>query len=274
MNEGNRGINIESREVPKGHVYEVRIDQNKLAQIEGVPEVMRSWLNQLPDRLVFNEQITLIVGENGAGKTTLAKAILEARARQAQENYPGARHEKLLLSKGDLATALAPAIVVVEQRNDPNFKSQMIEGPEVMSEIRRWANEQHTQADYAGGEVNTGPYSHKLSNRQLFEQAIQGLKDIRIDGRRDWIANIEIVFDEPEQGLSPQRQMELPNALPGYVQEGDTMLVPTNNLALFLSDMPRVDLDQPERGVFRPSDFEESGKIEFHGKQGTGDDLK
>jgi predicted ATPase len=80
---------------------------------------------------------------------------------------------------------------------------------------------------------------------------------------RERFGTNDIVFDEPEMGLSPQRQMDLPESLPTFMLPGDTMLVPTNNLALYLSDLPRLDLSMPERGVYKPSDFGETGKIEF-----------
>lgn len=248
-------------------IYEMRIDQKEIAKQEGIPEEMKEWLARLPESIRFKEQITLIVGENGSGKTSFARAILAARSKALEEQNPDAKISGIQINQEEPANALQQIISLDETRKDPNFHATFIEGVEVMSEIRRWAKEEaFRNLQDRAEQVSGGSYSHRLSSRQLFEQAIRFLKEQAIDfNRTRGVKNIDIVFDEPEQGLSPRRQLDLPAYLAELIEEGDTLLVPTNNLALFLSDLPRLDLSKPERGIFRPSDFNEGGTIELHG---------
>ncbi len=242
--------------------FEISIDKQKLAEAD-VPDVVKEWMMRLPETLAFDQPITLVVGENGAGKTQFARAVVTNLGAHREGADP--RNKVFRLDDDEPAVAIASTIKPT-QAPQGNLLSAFIEGPEVMSGMREWAKNQSrgNRTDYAGTD-----YTHRLSSRQLFEQSIQDIREIRIDQHRKRVfANVSgdvvILFDEPEQGLSPQRQMELPTALQNFMQEGDQMLVPTNNLALYLSDLPRIDLSQPERGVFRPSEYGEQGTIEFH----------
>ncbi|MBI2009221.1 AAA family ATPase [Candidatus Saccharibacteria bacterium] len=71
---------------------------------------------------------------------------------------------------------------------------------------------------------------------------------------------IEFV-DEPENGLSPRRHQRIEQEIYdvfGAADEGNIIVVPTNSVVLFESNLPRIDLDYPERGVHKPSDYPES----------------
>jgi len=251
------------RKIDSSGGYEVLIDHSKLAELPLPPE-MKEALLRLPERMSFDKPLILIVGENGSGKTTLAKAIVSARGDSLRAKYPSAKNFNIILDSEDPASTLASAIQTAEERETGDFAASFIEGPEVMSEIRRWANQQaHETEQYRAENLSGGSYSHRLSNRQLFEQTVEDLKSTLVGGMRHLAKSVDIIFDEPEQGLSPQRQLDLPRTLPDFIQSGDTMLVPTNNLALFLSDLPRIDLSKPERGIFCPSDFGERGSIEI-----------
>lgn len=259
----------EKREGASYPTYDVMIDKERLAlaRPEGIPEDLKERFMRLPETLTFKDQVVLIVGENGSGKTALARAIFAARARSLKEQNPGARTNDFLLDNEEPAATLQEILAVKERRDNADFLSIFIEGTEVMSEIRKWAKEEayRNQGDRAE-DLSGGAYTHSLSSRQLFEQATHDIKKMGTEFNKGF-PHVDLLFDEPEQGLSPQRQIDLPAQLPHFVDEKDTLLVPTNNLALFLSDLPRIDLNYPERGVFRPSEYGESGEIIFRHKE-------
>lgn len=62
-------------------------------------------------------------------------------------------------------------------------------------------------------------------------------------------------FDEPETGLSPRRHHRLQDELSTLMSPGSIAIVPTNSVVLFDSDLPRIDLDYPERGIHHPSQY-------------------
>ena len=45
---------------------------------------------------------------------------------------------------------------------------------------------------------------------------------------------------------------------PDSAHGANMVIVPTNSVILFKSDLPRIDLDFPERGIHRPSDYPET----------------
>jgi predicted ATPase len=256
--------NPESKEKPKRPTYEVSIDREKIAALRGVPAEMKDWLMRLPEQLHF-DSVTLIVGENGSGKTSFARAVLDARKQAFQAQYPNSKGMGLMLDPEEPANALQGALKCAENRDVPKFMAVFIEGSEVMSEVRRWAkSETYGNKEDQVAHVSEGAYTHKLSSRQLFDQAIGDLKYMRMTKYRGISKNIDVIFDEPEQGLSPQKQLGLPEYVSSFIEETDTLLVPTNNLALYLSDLPRLDLSQPERGVHRPSEFGEEREIKLY----------
>lgn len=91
------------------------------------------------------------------------------------------------------------------------------------------------------------------SHRQTAERVIFN----RLKEQRDKNPNAKKVhfFDEPETGLSPRRHQHLVEDLRGLIDEGSIAIVPTNSIVLYQSDLPRIDLDFPERGIHKPSDF-------------------
>lgn len=259
----------ESREAQEFEPIKVEVDHEKLADTELPPEM--DWVRSLPETLSLDEPITLIVGENASGKTQFSRALLK---RLSVDREGGdTRSRAVLLGDEEPAQALAEAIRLGEPRKG-NLIANFMEGQEVMYKSREWQEGMEDSAEH-----------RKMSSREVFEHTVETLKDLRIDGIRDIISSkdkevttrtgtkiekgtggeVVTVYDEPEVGLSPQRQMGLEGILEDFADSPDhSLIVPTNNLALFLSDMPRIDTSKPERGVHRPSDYGESGGVEFH----------
>jgi predicted ATPase len=97
------------------------------------------------------------------------------------------------------------------------------------------------------------------STRQTIDQALADLKASRANraSKRGETGPIISFVDEPETGLSPSRHNNLEAEISNIFleQTGDTVIVPTNSVILYNSDLPRIDLDFPERGIHRPSQY-------------------
>jgi predicted ATPase len=252
---------VESKERLGHSGFEVRVDKAML-ETSGLSDEMREWLTQLPDTLTFDEPVTLIVGQNGSGKTQFARAILAA----VSNNRVGidARNMDYLLDKGEPAEMIAPALSLVEPPSG-NCISGFIEGADVMHGSRQWARQQARDINLGRGEST----EHRLSSRELFNQSVKDIMNMRVDSHRGRVfggsnrfeanpGEVIVVFDEPEQGLSPDGQDRLAQDMVDFLPASDTLMVPTNNYVLArLSDLPRLDLAHPERGIHRPSEYGE-----------------
>lgn len=66
-------------------------------------------------------------------------------------------------------------------------------------------------------------------------------------------------LDEPESGISPMRHKKIESNIDDLVHvdqhPGSIVIIPTNSIKLYESDLPRIDLRYPERGIFCPSQF-------------------
>lgn len=264
MNEDKGIQEVSRKEVPASRGFDLTVDREKLAQLD-VPEGMKSWLTKLPERLRVREAVTLIVGENGTGKTSLARAIASALGKTRP---PDDKSMKLYLNDGEPAQAIVQALTPLGTPKG-NLLAAFMDGSKIMREAKEWQDFQLRSKQHGVANVpsNLIP-KHRLSNRQLFEQSLDFVMKQGIDSHRKRVigngnGDVIIILDEPEHGLSPRRQLDLPQVLKNFPRSTDTLLVPTNNLALYASDLPRLDLDYPERGVFRPSDYGEVGKIEL-----------
>lgn len=96
------------------------------------------------------------------------------------------------------------------------------------------------------------------STRQTVDAALDDYKR-RIDNSQNdtGMGGVEFV-DEPESGLSPRRHQHLEDEIYdvfGKPEDGTIIVTPTNSVVLFQSDLPRIDLDYPERGIHRPSEY-------------------
>lgn len=72
--------------------------------------------------------------------------------------------------------------------------------------------------------------------------------------RNDYSGPQVMFIDEPETGMSPRRHRNLANELIEISPDGSVLIVPSNSIVLYESDTPRIDLEHPEWGIFRPSE--------------------
>ncbi len=56
-------------------------------------------------------------------------------------------------------------------------------------------------------------------------------------------------IDEPETGMDVKRHIALPDDITTWYPEGSMLIIPTNSTELYRSDLPRIDLSEPEKGL-------------------------
>lgn len=149
---------------------------------------------------------------------------------------------------------------------------------------QRTLNKQAGRSDYRyderGNSIHTaGSFARDgMSHRQTVDdQLFDYLKDEKEDELRNHerkklrteispVRNITMLdrsgprvyfIDEPETGMSPKRHKHLADEILNVTHEGATIILPTNSTVLYDSDLPRIDLEHPERGIFRPSEYPE-----------------
>lgn len=66
--------------------------------------------------------------------------------------------------------------------------------------------------------------------------------------KREYYPGIGFI-DEPETGMDVKRHIALPDSITNWYPEGSMLIVPTNSTELYRSDLPRIDLNEPERGL-------------------------
>ena len=238
---------------------------------------------RLPEKLQFQPGITLIVGENGSGKSTLAKALfLQAKYQQTlrhdrerpafrgdQEEFARAEvsayqyvfepskslaYERVWLNQAGLASDVAKSMTV------DNFHSAAQSGdyieytdfPQVIGQQTRG------EYDYAASDFDKGNFNgwedHR-SHRQTVDQFVFG----ELERKKERNPGAKVYFfDEPETGMSPRLHRNIEQEIIDCTTGGSIVVVPTNSVVLFDSDLPRIDLDFPERGIHVPSQFPEA----------------
>lgn len=221
-------------------------------------------IKKLPDGLSFKPGITLIVGDNGAGKSTLARAIFYAMRIESEvqdgesrdvatkdvldprgQNLPVTRGELFDLKRSGVAVDIAPALKLEQTGITELVRYQdftTITGGARSVDSSEMASPEARDRFYAEWEPT-------FSNRQTIDRE---LKEMYV-GRKPKMVSFE---DEPEIGMSPRRQKGLEQEIASRAKEGSIQIVPTNSVVLYDNpDLPRIDLDYPERGVFYPRDY-------------------
>lgn len=250
--------------------FEVSISKNQLAQIPLLPvekeleddnekeqkipsqqEDLRRMLDrflQLPDRLSFQAGITLIVGENGEGKSTFARALFIAL------KYPNAStsvvpsrihtYEEVWMAQSGLAPVIAQTLTITDMKS--GLFRQFIDCPETYGERTQTEAQHWTDAMLANKPFV--PWNTHRSHRQTVDHF--------------QFSNLTLpkspaiyFFDEPETGMSYGRHKNIAEEIKGWTTANSSIIVPTNSVVLHESNLPRIDLQYPERGVHLPSDF-------------------
>lgn len=244
---------------------------------------------KLPEKLQFQPGVTLIVGENGAGKSTLAKALFlratcevgtlrekidavfmkrgdefehagEVTHRITLEPAP-TDYQSSWLNQAGLAPDIAKAMVADNfYASTGNSESVKYEDfPEKIGESRG-LDEKYALAGMTSGKFegyDKPLYGQYRSHRQTVDKTIEGIKR-----ENEWDNGPKIYFfDEPETGMSPRRHKHLEQDIMNTVGENSITICPTNSMVLFDSDLPRIDLDYPERGIHRPGQYPETKQI-------------
>lgn len=284
--EEDRGLKKEGEEL-KEAAFKITIDKEQLASIEtpesrggesyeddeenttqsGLQEVLERF-KRLPEKLQFELGVTLIVGENGSGKSTLAKALyLVARYQDALRFFENKEHayesvfnpgyslpyERTWLKQAGLAPQVAKVVRVDSFQSgkriggDNGYK----DFPEIIG------NQLRNEQDYVIESQIRGEILDSLGlPNQSHRQTVDRLVLDELKREKPWNPKPTICFfDEPETGMSPKRHKQLEQELLDCMTEGSIAIVPTNSVVLFESDLPRIDLDYPERGIHRPSDY-------------------
>lgn len=186
----------------------------------------------LPTGLRFTQGINLIVGPNGSGKSTLLNSLrysmIDVRSLSDREHVDNG-YIMLASSALKLKTSKYSNAILLDNTID-------------------WKN-------YRSSDSMAFLFASPLktrSQRYARELAIK-MKSEKV-GRE---TPILIFIDEPEMGLDPWRKKELEDQLMKLFHPESTFIVATNSETLLASDLPRIDLRNPEKGVFIPQHLSE-----------------
>jgi predicted ATPase len=247
-------------------------------------------LMALPEHLSFQPGITLIVGENGLGKSTLAKALRFAAKVVDRAEFFDDDLEEVKEWELDMSTAgkssntferdmsgMAPYIArhlnVDAMQNFGHLR--YYDSAEIMGAHNQKRQEMANdyRIDYSV-DAAEGRSHRQTIDRDLFSY-IKDQTDkelVRRQRKTVAIASGEVAskgaphssegpqlyfFDEPEVGMSPSRQRRLQEQLMEITYPGSALIIPTNSIVMYDSDLPRIDLEYPERGIFQPSEYPE-----------------
>jgi predicted ATPase len=267
---------------------EQKLLEGKVTELGNLLETVR----RLPEELRFEPGITLVVSaENGGGKSSVAKALYlaakfeAARQEREKDGFDGrdpraSAYESIFESGGreaeeramsGLGAEFAKAMLGVKEFAAGNFIAYTdvgrLYGAKADLIQRNSQDRVHTDVSSrtgtdvvsrTKGAINLAEVG---STRQMIDIDLRKLKERSGKGRYNDGATAGIFFaDQPEEGISQFRQVGMKGeieAVFGSAEKGDIVIVPTNSMMLFLSDLPRIDLRYPERGIHRPSDYED-----------------
>lgn len=225
-------------------------DRERDTKIDRLTSMLDTY-GRLPDTLSFEPGVTAIFGENGSGKTVLADALIMSIQMQQyrQENN---------LPKGP---------VPLMNNFEPGFNARLLGRLTNSADSDDRAVKMHTQLVFSianaidvdgavlhdpkadvGAALRTpaalGNTTMGMSSRQAVD-----MLDAKSGSFAGESPSIKL-YDEPELGMSPARQLRLAEELKARVADGSAEIVPTNSVILFQdASIPRIDLGEPEKGV-------------------------
>lgn len=231
-------------------------DRDERAErLEGVLDVFR----KLPDVMNLEAGITAIFGENGAGKTLLADVMAMALQMQVYRQENDVEFGAQIIGRhGKYFYVPLPGRLNGDGAGDYGQQQRVQEHWHLVARIAEcmrvydaavFSKESFGLLAAYRSPAALGNVALGMSSRQIVDYArkLDGSRSLRA---RNVAASV-IIHDEPELGMSPRRQRGIVEELTSHSQ-GAVELVPSNSIVLFESDVPRVDLDCPEKGVYTP----------------------
>jgi predicted ATPase len=171
------------------------------------------FLSHGPVALTFRTPVTFLVGENGSGKTTLLEAIA-ARC----SIRPGGGRSYAETDDEREATAISDAVEVT-------FGGRRSKGMFLRAD--RFAE---TMA-HAGRIPMPGTGEWRLADEQSRGEGVLSLLTARVDASEGLL----FILDEPETGLSPQRQMALLCLLDDLHRDGRSQALVATHSPILMS---------------------------------------
>jgi predicted ATPase len=182
-----------------------------------------------PVALQFRSPLTFLIGENGSGKTTLLEAIAARCAIR-----PGGGRSYAETEDDRAATALSSAVSV-------EFAGCRPKGMFLRAD--RFAE---TMA-HAGRLPMPGSGEWRLAEEQSRGEGVLSLLTARVDASEAML----FLLDEPETGLSPQRQMALLCLLDELFQDGRSQAIVATHSPILMSHPGSDRFWIGEDGIFR-----------------------
>ena len=209
-----------------------------VSYLRGLPVVQH--LQRYP-RLIFDTDVTILVGENGTGKSTLLEAIAVACGYN-----PEGGSRNFNFSTKDTHSELHECLRVV-RRAYP--KDGYFLRAESLYNVATNMEELDRNRGFLPPLVNS--YGGKSLHNQSHGESFLALVQNRLGGKGLYL------FDEPEAALSPMRQMTLLCEIDRLVKQGSQLVISTHSpilmaypgaqiLELSIEGIRRVDYKQTE----------------------------
>ncbi len=192
----------------------VRIDPARAGdRLERLP-----FLANGPVAVEFFRPLTFLIGENGSGKTTLLEAIAARCAIR-----PGGGRSYAETEDDRAATALSAAVTVDT-------------GPRRPKGLFLRADRFNKTMAQAGRLPMATTGEWRLADEQSRGEGVLSLLTARVDASE----NLLYLLDEPETGLSPQRQMALLVLLDALSQDGRSQAIVATHSPILMAH-PEAD---------------------------------
>ncbi len=235
-------------------------DMDALAQREGFPFDLPLVRKGAID-LVFEQPVTIIVGENGTGKSTILEAIAQGAGfgtaggtldhHGAEDDTEENRRRVYTDWEGAGQDALARRLA--KSREDirltevlrfswlPRTSKGFFFRAESFHRLARYLDE---IGQMPGG---TPPEHLKMSHAEGFIDFFSGRFESVVRSGRPSI----FIFDEPESALSPKRQIEFLTMLRSLEKSGTAQTIIATHSPLLMA-YPKADLRRITRGSIEP----------------------
>jgi predicted ATPase len=177
-------------------------------------------LSKGPVSIEFRSPLTLLIGENGSGKTTLLEAIA---ARCGIRPGGGRSYTETDDDRPDTALSAAVDVSFLGPRSTKGLFLRADRFAETMARAGRLPM------------PSTGEW--RLADEQSRGEGVLSLLTARVDASEGLL----FILDEPETGLSPQRQMALLILLDELFQDGRSQAIVATHSTMLMAH-PGADL--------------------------------